>query len=638
VAILVRTNVEGRRMRDALLALGVPSVQQAVDSVFASHEAAEMERLLLAIAEPGQAPLVRSALATEMLGASAAAIERLATDDVVWDERIETFHEYHHRWSTHGFVAMLRLVLAREGVVERLLAFADGERRLTNLAHVTELLHAAAVRQRGGMASLVEWLADARQGARADTATDEEHLVRLESDADLVSIVTVHKAKGLQYPIVFCPFLWDGTMRAAKGEGVVCHEPGVDGAVLDLGSPGVAARREQAEREELAERLRLLYVALTRARNRCYLVWGRLRDGGTSALAWLLHAGGVDADMATVAARYGTLGSTALLAEVHGVASRAGGAIRVESPPAVPGVRFRAQPVDAERLAPRRLARAVPHGYTIASYTALVARSDDRERLDYDQTSEGPEAEAPSVLDVHGFPRGARAGRMLHALLEAIDFTAPDRAMVGPMLRAWGIDETWEPVVVAWLARIVATPLDAAGSFRLDRVSRAQRVDELEFYYPVHGLNLGTLAAALEREGFAQGAFIEAASRIDAATVEGFLKGYVDCVAEHQGRYFVLDYKSNWLGRGRDAYAEPALVRAMAHGQYWLQYLVYTVALHRLLERRLPGYDYDTHMGGVRYLFLRGMDPSQGPCAGVYVDRPDRRVIDVLERAIGGLP
>jgi len=636
IAVLVRTNEEGRSMREALLERGVPSVQQAVDSVFASREAAELERVLVAVANPGQGVLVRAALTTEMLGGTAAALERLADEDVAWEERVEAFHEYQNRWQTYGFVHMLRLLVVREGVAKRLLAFPDGERRVTNLFHLIELLHTHVSHHRSGIDALVEWLADQREAARLGELSPDEMLLRLESDAALVTIVTVHKAKGLQYPIVFCPFLWNGYLFAGKSDAVVCHEPDAEDPTLDLGSPAMAQRRERAKQEEIAERLRLLYVALTRAQHRCYLVWGKVNEGGTSPLAWLLHGGG--GDVLAVVERYKNLSGDALRAEVDRVAVAARGAIAVEAlPDDAVSARLAGADADRERLACLRLVHPVRPAWGIASFSALVAAGGERERPDYDQREVSPPGDAGDPRrGSHGFPRGARAGRCLHAILEAVDFTAPDWTAVPPVLRGFGIDDAWAPLVVEWMERVLATPLDGTDRVRLCDVPRTRRLDELEFYYPTAGFDVGALGRALADAGFAGGAFHGAAARLEVESLRGFLRGFVDCVFEHGGRYFVVDYKSNWLGERTEAYAAPALVPVVAAEQYWLQYLLYTLAVHRHLARRVRDYAYDRHMGGVRYLFLRGMEPSRGSAFGVYADLPSRRVIELLDRYVRG--
>jgi exodeoxyribonuclease V beta subunit len=350
----------------------------------------------------------------------------------------------------------------------------------------------------------------------------------------------------------------------------------------------------------------------------------------------LLHAGGA-VDLAGVKARYKGAGSAALRREVEDLVARGGGTIALAAMPEETSARYDGAPIVPANLSPRRLARAPDRGFTIGSFSALVADSEELERPDYDQRAE-PADEVGAVLDAHGFPRGPRAGRCLHAILEGADFTALDPEDVARHLRAWSIDAKWAPIVVDWLGRALATPLDTERPFRLADVPRARRVDELEFYYPVDGLDPGALARRLADAGFAGGAFVDAAARIPARRLRGFLRGFIDAVVEHEGRYFVVDYKSNRLGDSLDAYAAAALVPEIARGHYWLQYLIYVVAVHRWLGRRLRGYDYDRHFGGVRYLFLRGMDPARGVASGVYADRPSRAVIALLDEALGGRP
>nr|MDQ2695004.1 UvrD-helicase domain-containing protein [Pseudomonadota bacterium] len=261
MAVLVRSHRQGRQMRRELLRLGVPSVQQARESVFKSPESLDLERVLLAVAEPSRERLVRAALATELMGVSGEDIQRLGEDDAAWEVILESFLDWHRLWLEHGFARLFRDWFARQDVARRLLEYRDGERRLTNLLHLAELIQAEASRSRLGPEGVIEWLAGMRR--TADPEGDEEQL-RLESDEHLVKIVTVHKSKGLEYPLVFCPFLWDSNIRNADDGVLTFHDP-QDGyrAILDLGSPQQKDFRPHAAREELAENLRLLYVALT---------------------------------------------------------------------------------------------------------------------------------------------------------------------------------------------------------------------------------------------------------------------------------------------------------------------------------------------------------------------------------------
>ena len=287
IAVLVRTHREGRVVRDALLRQRVASVQLGQDNVFNSWEAMELERVLRAVANPSSESLVRGALATVMLGHTGEQIYAMPEDEQLWEDRVAAFYDYHYLWRDRGFASMLRTLLSQEHVAPRLLGFQDGERRLTNLLHLAELLQAAADRQRTGMEGLLKWLEERR---RTEASDDEEEQLRLESDEHLVKIVTIHKSKGLEYPIVFCPFLWSGGLWSRKEPTLSFHHPDAEyQPVLDLGSTRLDASRAYACHEEVAENLRLLYVALTRARHCCYIVWGAVSDMETAPLAWLLH-------------------------------------------------------------------------------------------------------------------------------------------------------------------------------------------------------------------------------------------------------------------------------------------------------------------------------------------------------------
>ncbi len=622
-------------MRERLLALGIPSVQQAVDSVYGSREAIELERVLLAVADPGQPRLLRAALATEMLGASARDILALDDDERAWERRVDAFDEYRHKWRTEGFAVMLRQLLRREDVAGRLLAFDDGERRLTNLLHLAELLQVEWLAAPGAIDALVEGLADARRAAAWDA---EDQQLRLESDERLVKIVTVHKSKGLEYPIVFCPFLWDFRKQLRSDDPVLVHEADGDPRpTLDMGSPDREARSSRAKREELAEAVRLLYVAVTRAQQRCYVVWGRLADGHTSPLAWLLHAPPGTPTDEDVKARYDKLTAEALRDDLAPLVARGEGTIAVEpaprGAPAAPALR------DEPPTPPtaRRLQRAVDVGWAMTSFSRLVGGV-DAERPDYDVARvPAPARAVVRPRDLFEFPRGARAGRCLHGVFELVDFTAGATAwtpVVRRMLATHGFAREWEPVLVDMVGRVVATPLDESGAVRLNRVPPAARLVELEFHHPIARLDGAALARLLAAHELGTGPVREAAARSKVAGAGGFMKGFIDLVCACDGRYWLVDYKSNWLGDTLDDYGADRLAQAIAADTYWLQYLIYTLVVHRLLRRRLPDYDYDRHMGGVRYLFVRGMHPERGLETGVYRDRPSKALVEAFDALV----
>jgi len=626
MAVLVRTNRQALQVREALLARGVASVLHSRDSVFDTPEAGELERLLAALVQPRREVLVRGALLTDCLGLDLTQVEALGRSDSAWEALLQRFAGYHQQWREQGFMRMFRRLLQTEGVYARLLAHPDGERRLTNLLHLAELAQTASLDQRLGQEGLLAWLAAQRQQPTVD---EDSRQLRLESDAQLVQIVTIHKAKGLEYPIVFCPFLWDGGFWSQKDEIVRCHDPQDQGrAVLDLGSSQLERRRQVAIHEEMAEQLRLAYVALTRARYRCYVVCGAVSKLAESALGWLLHpppviGPGVD-PLEAQAQFLKSVDGAGLRAGLERLLEAAPDAVAVEDLPEE-GERHRPPDTPGERLRPREFAGTPPLGWCFSSFSALQHRAGGGV-ADHDPGA----GLTPGDLSIHGFPRGTRAGRCLHALLERLDFIEPvrgQRALVAEQLARHGFEADWTGVLVAALQRMLETPLPGEPAWRLGEVVGTGRLNELAFVYRMDRLGLEDLRGLLADHGMDPALL----GNLDFSPLRGFMRGVVDLVCRVDGRFQLLDYKSNWLGPGLEDYHPQALARAMLAGGYHLQYLIYTVALHRYLGWRVPGYDYAEHFGGVHYLFLRGMDGAT-PGAGVYHCCPPSSLIRALDR------
>jgi exodeoxyribonuclease V beta subunit len=618
IAVLVRTHLEATAVRDALARRGVSAVQRGSRSVFETPEAEALERVLAAIAEPGRESLVAAALCTDLFGLDAHALHAMQGDEQRWEAEIEDFREAHRQWRERGFMAMLRALFARRGVLLRVLGFADGERRATNLLQLAELLHCDAGHL--GIASLVSWLATKR--AMPEQANEAE-LLRLESDENLVKILTVHVAKGLEFPIAFCPFVWDGAIRNAdaRRDVLAFHDSQRGGRPsVDFGSDAFDAARVQAVLEERAENVRLLYVALTRAKYRCTLVWGHIESAGTAALAWLVHRG-----------RTGEIDLSDVRGDLARLAARAEGTIRISDFPAPAETRFTACTAPGEVLQARQFARALKETRRTTSFTAL-AHDRAVEAPDYDAADTEPLPESVSGRDIFAFPRGVRAGKCIHAIFENVDFAAPARTalerVVARSLAAHGFESAWTRTLADMVEAVLDTPLDGGG-MRLGGLARDRRLDELEFHYPLGAVTDAGLREVLLRGGFPD-EIRERIGTLAFAPTRGYMTGFIDLVFEHAGRYYLADYKSNWLGPTVGSYDEAALARAMGREAYYLQYLIYCVALHRYLRSRVRGYAYDTHFGGVRYLFVRGMRP--GASAGVFADRPAPDFIERLDR------
>lgn len=632
IAVLVRTNRQGACMRAALERLGIPVVELGKQNVFDSHEADELELLLHALLLPGHGGRLRAALGTAMLGCSLAEIAALAADDGAWQAWIERFAALHDTWQQSGPLSMFEQLARTNGVYDRLLGLADGERRLTNLRHLLELLQAAAREGGFGLERQWQWFRRRRAGEDRDTETEQ---LRLESDERLVQIVTVHRAKGLQYPIVFCPFLWDGTPGADRGEPFIWHDPARDLApVLDLGSEQRGRAHAARLAEARAEGLRLAYVALTRAVYRCYLVWGGISQAEHSPLAWLLH-GPAEADAvpepAAFAGQVKDLDDTARRAVLDALAEAVPGAVQVTALPSAPAPKP-LPPDPGIALAARSFRATLPVPWRMTSFTALTRRAGHGNALvelpDHDAgVIDATDAE-PGGQGIFAFPRGANAGTCLHAILEHADFTRPQSlsGLSERALQAHGIDTAWAGPVSTHLARVLATPLDGSG-LRLADIGHSRRLNEMEFTFPVCSLAPERLAACLGRFGI---------DTPDFAVVSGYLKGFIDLVFEHDGRFYIVDYKSNWLGGRTEDYGRARMAAVMAAEHYRLQYLLYTVALMRYLRLRLPaGNDRDC-FGGVFYLFLRGMTPASPAGTGIWFDRPEPALVEALGEVFDG--
>ncbi|BBA34451.1 putative Exodeoxyribonuclease V beta chain [Methylocaldum marinum] len=641
IAVLVSTHVQARLMEDTLTAYGVPSVRQGQENVFSTSEAAELELVLQAVAQPGREPLIKAALATKLMDCTANAIFELQRDEDAWEAVFDRFQAYHHIWLSEGFMPMFRRWFEDARITDHLPKFRDGERRLTNLLHLAELLQVES-RKKSSIDTLLGWFGRA---IRNPSKNDETALLRLESDAKRVKIVTIHTSKGLEYPMVFCPFLWDGRLRQRKAQSVLLHSNGE--SVLDLGSAQLEKNRRQAILEEMSENLRLLYVALTRAVYRCYVVWGNVRNGRdktegfhSTAMAWLLHGGSATPDddpPAALETRLLEADTDLIAADIRRFANQASGCVSVAFAETRP-VRYQARkPGNDTTLTTRPFRRAPLYpNWRMSSFSGLITGRHS-EAPDYDLLPDSDLPEAPGD-SIFAFPRGARAGSCLHAILEEWDFACRDSESLGELVRrklkAHGIDDHWTPTVREAIETALDTPLDESG-LRLSDTLPEKRLVEMEFTYVLRGGNSEMLRETLANPGFQfDPRYAEAARLLDFKYIEGYMKGFIDLVFEASGRYYLLDWKSNWLGNTYTDYASDRLASAMAREHYYLQYLIYTVALHRYLEQRLPTYQYETHFGGAYYLFLRGIAPGQK--TGVFRDRPNLQLIKTLSALLIG--
>ncbi len=618
IAVLVRTGQEAEAVRQALRARGVASVYLSDrDSVFASDEARDLALWLRAVAEPQDLRRVRAALATATVGLSLAELHALAEQGELLDARAEQLRALRQVWQSQGVLAMLRQSLHRLQLAARWRAQPQGERRLTNVLHLAELLQSASLALDGEQA-LIRWLDQQMQ--QAGSAGDEQ-IVRLESDEDLVKVVTVHSSKGLEYPLVCLPFAHSHRRVQARGLSLLSLG-GVDGERhhhLRFGPEEIA----QADAERLREETRLWYVALTRAQHGLWLGWAAVRSGQSAACvnhhsaSGHLLGGGAALDGPDWLERL-----QALRCDAQGQALSVVLQAAPEVPACTPWSRAHSEPVWREAL---RCSARIDTRWTIASFSrlarelsaqpswhTLVPRPADDEA--WPAAEPLPALPAPQAAPWHAFAKGPSAGNFLHDQLE---WLAAERFALAPgsaleaRLRQRCQHSAYAAhteALLTWLARVVAQPLRGP---RVALCTLQTVLPEMEFWLPAERLDAQRIDALCHTHllgGMAR-------PRLPEARLHGMLMGFADLVFEHQGRYWVLDYKSNHLGEGDAAYTDAALQAAMAEHRYDVQAALYLLALHRLLRSRLgAAYVPARQLGGAVYLFLRGIDGPAGGC------------------------
>ena len=627
MAVLVRNGMEARGVRLALSNRGVRSVYLSErDSVFATLEATDLWRLLCAVANPRSIQGVRAALATRLWGLPFHQLESLFQNEEAWDALVDRFHGWQAVWQSQGFLPMLHRVLHDQSIPSRMLETdvlnSDGERRLTNVMHLGDLLQTASASLQGE-AALIRYLEQQIQNPKASGDTAQ---LRLESDANLVQVITIHKSKGLQYPLVFLPFA--STFVPEK------KDSGKDDA------------------DRLAEDIRLLYVALTRAEKALWIGLAEVKgdvDGASpqakSAVSKLLQRqakGDLAQNLQTWAACKDII---------------------VESAPKPDTTQYCPEAVSKVWKPALQPQRSLVSRWWTASFSALtrdlgahavstpILATERDERIDDAQIDSATQFTAQAgevipatetVLPFNEFPAGSSYGTLLHDLLEwqfERGWPIADEATSQVLTREWTallqrkamrlkLDEVQCILLGGWMQQIARASLTLPGASNSDKslvlsaLNRSNAWAEMAFTLPVHKLRAQRIDTLIGQHILVG----QTRSPLQPLQLEGMLIGFMDLVLEHDGKYFVLDYKSNRL----PSYGVDALQGAILAHRYDVQYTLYVLALHRLLKSRIADYDYEKHVGGAIYWFLRGLDQ---PGAGLFFDRPPKTLIASLDQA-----
>ncbi len=703
IAFLVKSWDHAGKIRRALARRNIPSVCLARENVLHQPVANDLVYVLEAALDPANERAVRNALAVRLLQCEAGEIERLEQDSRCLRETLQEFQEYHDAWAQDGIAAMLNRLLQKRRIAQKWLRTRNGERELTDFRHLSELLQEGE-QEAPGMRRLLHWFIREKQ---EDGDAEERRQLRLENDENLVKIVTMHAAKGMEYDVVMIPMPAFQPRQVKGGQPAVHHAHGAGGgpyqACLEVGDN--EEHRERARRERAAEDLRLLYVAMTRARYRCCVglplkeeKQHKLLSG--SACARMLGLAGspkrreILAEGLALRLRENLreLPRPPLPAVLEAVrekwdAWREAAGLRpaplVDLPdpdwPFLGGHPFqgeRPRPLynlvnaDAEEqqalpyqspqppapLAPPRPLPEIDRSRRRHSYSSMSAWMRDREQEAADderaddagaaaETTAGNDREGPAPGDDAAaggeafsrftFPRGPRVGLALHGMLEDLDPAADAavrRTAANAALDRLGLTSRrrWGAVLAQWLDDMLETPLHPLET-TLEQVGKQDRLCEVEFHFPVKNF-----APAVQK--MRQAGYLESFDPGPDFQPAGMMTGLIDLAFRHDGKYYVLDYKSNHLGPSFEDYAADRLQREIERFHYDLQYLVYTAALHRWLKARSRDYDCEQHLGGVFYLFLRGMEGKRGGDNGIYFHRLPASLVEELDGLLGGGP
>ena len=628
IAVLVRTGKEAEKVKKALVKQGIASVYLSNrNSVFTSILAGDVQRLLCAVLVPESERTLKAALGSTLFSLSAQEMDALNHEEALWEKAVVEFSNYQTVWFSRGVLPMLHQLIARRALAERLLAQEEGERLLTDLLHLGELLQEASQELESHHA-LLRWLAEHIDKPNGNA---KEQQVRLESERDLVQIVTIHKSKGLEYNLVYLPF--PCTFRSTK-QPFYHDEDQVPTLVLSCPEPAIL----KAEKERLAEDLRLIYVAITRAVYGCFIGLGPIKDGMKSKGDSGVHLSGLGYLIQGGEPCDGKGLYRALLALIENQAQ-----MRICPPPVLNEGTLMLKPQDNSALSAQVFRGYIRRDWRLTSYSHLIKQGHSASLLslpafDVDAANDKPqenELTAASFSSIFQFPRGARPGTFLHTLFESVDFSTDFfsdevEKIILRLLALENYDAAWLPVLQTLLATVLSVSLNDE-NLRLSSLSYAERLTEMEFMLPIEGLSCVSVNRLIQRLD----PLSARAGNLDFDTVRGMLKGFIDLVFCWEGRYFILDWKSNYLGDTPSDHTGQAIENAMIEHRYDFQYQIYSLALHRFLRLRIPDYSYSRHFGGVYYLFIRGMEKETQH--GIFFTQPDTALIEGLDALFSGL-
>ena len=656
----------------------IPAVLQATGSVFDTVEAENFVYLLKAIAEPSNTQVLKGAMLTNILSYT---IDELAVstetmDNIIFlqfEEIFLKFKKCHDIWLNSSFIEMFNYLCFEFNIKERVLKHENGERILTNILHLAEILQTQESELKLGINGLIYWLS---KQLDTDSREDkDEYEIRLETDENAIKIMTVFKSKGLEFPIVFCPFLWDKNAINTSRQKISKYHLTPDiidktdfkkemlyKPILDI--TGEEYAENYSNDENLEELMRFMYVALTRSKYLCYVFWGNINKGSkknTSALDYMFYS-----NSEVLKAEKGNISKTL---------SNCVKAIKVtNTPPALTDVQAEHiqldiydtnQKFDIKKYSPevfdkkndfeaKTINRESPdNNWKISSFSSIVPHASESMILvsqkDYDESDIADSAEIEqdfvqkTKLNIFNFPAGAKTGTCWHEIFEEMDFSSSDdeiKDLVETKLIKYRLNEyeseraNKENIICVqkMVKNVLNTTMNPDSDLKLKKISNKNKLPEMEFLFSLKkGIDTKRLYSFINSYAKEKGFILNEFSKtLRDKLINGYMTGFIDLIFRYEDKYYIIDWKSNKLNGTPEGFTTSGLKSEISKHYYFLQYLIYTVAVDKYLQAHIENYDYNIHFGGVYYIFLRGVDSSESSERGFFFDKPDKKYINEL--------
>ena len=651
IALIARNHYEIALMRENLLRLGIPCVSHSSRSVFEADIAQELLIIISAILSPHDARFVRAALATSIIARDANFIAQLTEEESMLSAACEKFSHYRKAWHEKGFIKMFFEIADDMDIFLNAVHRPLRERVVTDITHLAELLHSESYSRALPPLALKKWFENVLTEASSTSLKDADNpmRMRLESDELAVKLMTVHASKGLEFPIVFCPFMWGEPKQSS--DIISFHDPndGYQHKYFINSDDCSEDQKSIAYNEVRAEEVRLLYVALTRAKYGCYLFDGDISGADKSSLVKIINSSGVERREAFKK-----------LAQENSATF----SFKSFTPKASVGADGFSAYGETEELGCLNITAKIEPSWELTSFSAIISsRKIYAETPDYDEeylhadsnkhntvNSDNNSIEgvvsradindvqnASYQTDIFSFPGGITAGNFFHKLLEKTDFTADSKIIekaIAANLVLFGFDASWSGTILSTVETLKALPLTAVGKdFCLAQLSANARLVEMEFCFPLQKISTNKL-----KKIFSSPAeninlnWKQKLGELRFLPMQGFMKGFIDMIFYHSGKYYIVDWKSNHLGNSINSYSIDKLATVMIDSYYVLQYHIYALALHLYLKNRITNYDYEKHFGGVYYIFLRGLSAQNN--TGIYYTLPSLQIITQMEESL----